>query len=402
MFRMKSFSILFTKNIALFLVLLFLGLMVVYILDKEMKSKALEDARQKARLLLDRNLATHTYFTEVLKPNVLEWSESFRDEEYFDPTWMSSTYAIRKMDQYFKEYSEEGYYYKECAINARSPENEADIYEKQFLRELQSAPDLEEKTEVRKIDGALQYVVMRRGETLEQSCLMCHSEPEAAPRELVARYGDERSFHRDVGEVASAISIRIPLEQAYAQVEAFTWRLTVYMVGILLILFGAQYLISRHLIYYPLKVLRKKSQEISSDQRKIGETIDLRQGREWVELSNAFNQMSLNLRNQMDQQEEMITKRTENLVQANEKLGHEVEERKRIEGEQKELIQELQEALEKVKRLSGLIPICSSCKKIRDDKGYWNQLEEYIRDHSDADFTHSICEECAKKYFPGS
>jgi signal transduction histidine kinase len=62
---------------------------------------------------------------------------------------------------------------------------------------------------------------------------------------------------------------------------------------------------------------------------------------------------------------------------------------------------ELGKALSDVKKLSGLLPICASCKKIRDDKGYWNQIEEYIRDRSEAEFTHSICEECAGKLYPG-
>ena len=56
-----------------------------------------------------------------------------------------------------------------------------------------------------------------------------------------------------------------------------------------------------------------------------------------------------------------------------------------------ELILNLQKALAEVKTLSGLLPICSSCKKIRDDEGYWQQIEKYIRDHSEADFTHGIC-----------
>ncbi len=65
--------------------------------------------------------------------------------------------------------------------------------------------------------------------------------------------------------------------------------------------------------------------------------------------------------------------------------------------QQQRLIIELQDALEEVKTLSGLLPICAWCKKIRDDTGYWNQIEIYIRDHSDADFTHSICPECKNK-----
>jgi len=69
--------------------------------------------------------------------------------------------------------------------------------------------------------------------------------------------------------------------------------------------------------------------------------------------------------------------------------------------EKEKLIVELQEALAKVKTLSGLLPICSSCKKIRDDNGYWNQIETYIRERSEADFTHGICPKCAKMLYPG-
>ena len=61
-----------------------------------------------------------------------------------------------------------------------------------------------------------------------------------------------------------------------------------------------------------------------------------------------------------------------------------------------EMRQHLQ-ALEEIKVLSGFLPICSSCKKIRDDKGYWNQIETYIRDHSEVQFSHSICPDCARK-----
>lgn len=60
----------------------------------------------------------------------------------------------------------------------------------------------------------------------------------------------------------------------------------------------------------------------------------------------------------------------------------------------------LEGALLKVKLLSGFIPICPSCKKIRDDKGYWNQIESYIKEHSMAEFSHCICPECAKKLYP--
>ena len=60
---------------------------------------------------------------------------------------------------------------------------------------------------------------------------------------------------------------------------------------------------------------------------------------------------------------------------------------------------ELEEALTKVKELEGIIPICSFCKKIRDDQGYWRKVEEYISTHSKARFSHGVCPECAEKYY---
>lgn len=83
----------------------------------------------------------------------------------------------------------------------------------------------------------------------------------------------------------------------------------------------------------------------------------------------------------------------------NRKLSEEIAERRLSEKEREKLIEELQQALVEVKTLSGLLPICASCKKIRDDKGYWNQIEIYIRDHSDAKFSHSICPDCKQRLY---
>ena len=81
-------------------------------------------------------------------------------------------------------------------------------------------------------------------------------------------------------------------------------------------------------------------------------------------------------------------------------ITRDITERKQAEASRQKLIQELQNALAEVKTLSGLLPICASCKNIRDDKGYWNQIESYIRNHSEAEFSHSICPECVTKLYP--
>jgi len=73
--------------------------------------------------------------------------------------------------------------------------------------------------------------------------------------------------------------------------------------------------------------------------------------------------------------------------------------RKELEDERERLVTRLNSALTKVKKLSGFLPICAQCKKVRDDKGFWKQVESYVSEHSEAEFSHSICPECASRYY---
>lgn len=98
--------------------------------------------------------------------------------------------------------------------------------------------------------------------------------------------------------------------------------------------------------------------------------------------------------------EELVKERTIQLERINESLQLEIAEREQAENDRTRLITELQNALAKVKLLSGLLPICASCKRIRDDKGYWRQIEVYIREHSEAEFSHGICPDCVTKLYP--
>ncbi|MCL4458095.1 MAG: transporter substrate-binding domain-containing protein [Nitrospirae bacterium] len=106
----------------------------------------------------------------------------------------------------------------------------------------------------------------------------------------------------------------------------------------------------------------------------------------------------------------MVKRRTEELAIKNEALEQEILTRKRIEEELRKhreelelLIEErakkLQKTIAEVRTLRGILPICSYCKKIRNDKGYWEQMEMYIREHSEAEFSHGMCDDCAKKAF---
>jgi signal transduction histidine kinase len=336
-------------NVSVSLVFVVVAVVIVVLVNRTMRQQALVEAESKARILLDRNLATHTYFSHDLKPAVFALTEGYREEEYFDPAWMSSTYAVRQIDGYFKELSPSDYFFKDAAISARSPENEADDFERSFVEALRANPDLGAVSGVRSIGGETYFYSMRRGEMMEESCLRCHSTPDAAPADMVDIYGAELSFDRDVGEVISVVSIRIPLEEAYAAADRFSLYLSGMLLMMLAGLFAAQWLLGDRIIYKPLAALRSKAVQIAIRHEHLGEEIAAPDyGREMQELTAAFNAMSLGLRRSVDQLEERVRERTAELQTANQQLQQEIREREAAEEKLRQ-----QERLVAVGQLAG-------------------------------------------------
>ena len=109
-------------------------------------------------------------------------------------------------------------------------------------------------------------------------------------------------------------------------------------------------------------------------------------------LASSFNAMIDRVRSANEELERRVEERTAELSIANEELL-------RLNLEKELAIDGLKEALSKISTLRGLLPICAACKKIRDDKGYWKQIETYIMEHTDADFSHGICPDCAKELY---
>ncbi|MCP3873738.1 MAG: HAMP domain-containing protein [Desulfobacteraceae bacterium] len=143
----------------------------------------------------------------------------------------------------------------------------------------------------------------------------------------------------------------------------------VALIGLISVIILLQWIVSK-----PLKKLTNHTLDVikSADFSKI---ILMNRQDEMGALATSFNSMTQNVYDNSEKQQLLIQ-------------------------EKQNLINELQDALDKINTLSGLLPICASCKKIRDDKGYWNQIESYITDHSEATFSHGICQECAKKFYP--
>ena len=358
----------------------------------EQRQQAIKEAEEKAAILLEQNQALLFYFRDQIRSKFLAVFKK-RSPDTFDPALMSSFYTVDQVNTAFNKHSEFTYYYKVCALNARNPQCEADAYEagiiKGFNRE-KKAPDY---TAVRDIDGAPYYVVMRAGIRVQKSCARCHSRPYLAPQQLVRIYGNTRGFGWHPGDIVYAYSIRIPLAEAFAAAGKLSIKLSLFFSGALIVLFGLMTWTGNSLIFNPLNRVRTQAAAITdSAAEHLGEEIPLPRGSELKELTASFNSMSASLKAERDLMEERVEQRTANLQSTTAALETEVSEHKKT-------IKELQEALSQIKTLKGLLPICSHCKKIRDDEGYWQSVENYLLDHADVEFSHGICPECAKQHF---
>ncbi len=158
---------------------------------------------------------------------------------------------------------------------------------------------------------------------------------------------------------------------------------SVLIIGtaIILILVLVSYLFGR-MIAKPLAKLDEATERIGKGDFKY--RINLKQKDEFGKLGDSFNTMARTL---------------QRTTTSMELLQNEISDRKLAEKEREKSIKELQKALENVKTLSGLLPICARCKKIRDDKGYWNNLEVYLQSHSDILFSHGMCSQCSDELY---
>ncbi len=133
---------------------------------------------------------------------------------------------------------------------------------------------------------------------------------------------------------------------------------------------------------------------LSDAVSRIGEEIDA-EGRVGIEGPVEIRRLAASINTML----EGVARTTRLLAGKNAQLAQEIAERRELEQEKEKLIAGLQEALAQVKTLSGFLPICASCKKIRDDSGYWKQIEAYISAHADVTFSHGICPDCAEKLY---
>jgi methyl-accepting chemotaxis protein len=194
---------------------------------------------------------------------------------------------------------------------------------------MQENSNLAEHLEIRNNDGKPFFVLLRRGEKMEEFCLRCHSSPQGAPSEMIRLYGANRSSYRNVGDVVSAVSIRVPLSDAFHKANRLIYYLSIVFFLLLLVVYAAYAWLCQILSFNPLDRLRQKALQISNDSHRLDEEIPISSTPELHDLTASFNQMSRNLRDSMDHLEERVQERTSALTNLNEQLQSEINERKK-------------------------------------------------------------------------
>lgn len=284
------------------------------------KKEALTEAKEKAEIILDRNLSLHKYFTNEPKPVVYKsLSDSLSNDKYFEPVWMSSTYAIGRIGHYFKSRNNIAYYYKDAALNVRSQANEADSFELIYLKKVNKNTDIQAQEGIITIEGVKYYYLMKKGEIMLENCLVCHSTPENASQKLVEQYGNTKSFNRTDGEIISVVSIRIPLNNAFERASnniLLIGAITSIVVFFVIIIY---IFIQKRLIFVPVEKLRKQASAISNDNSLLGQVIDVKSTKDLNEFVNYFNIMSLKLKKHQDNLDHTILERTASLAQSEQK-----------------------------------------------------------------------------------
>lgn len=288
---------------------------LLLVVNFQLRQYAIQEAEEKAKLILQEKQATIKYVIKDLRPGLFKLiKENEVPLSYFEPSWMSATYINRVLMQYFNNSVFREYYYKNATVNARSPENEADQYEKAFLEKVRNNNETGSWSDIVNFEGKPFFIYMQPNSAkFSEGCMRCHSIPENAPTGLISLYGSERSFHKKIGEVPSVLSLRIPLAEVYASINTLTIALSLFICAILSIIFFVQWLFVKKTLIVPIKTITAKSSSIANDEKLLGENISIPGNNELAEMAHAFSDMSQKLARSKDKLETLVEERTRQL-----------------------------------------------------------------------------------------
>ncbi|MEW6646794.1 MAG: diguanylate cyclase [Pseudomonadota bacterium] len=234
-----------TKNrlllLLLFGIFLATGLSLSILFERQTETYAVHEAEKQVRDLLLNHRAIHAYINKVLRPEMYRLKdEGLLYKDYFAPQTMSFTFIARGIKDYLNlERQKSGMpalYFKLASANPRNPVNQANERELALLDRM-NADEIDEYREVQEDAAGKHLYVAIPVQPSNRECMACHGEPRDAPRELVARYGDQAGFFEKMGQTRALISIRIPLQQHIDDARRIYTTLSIATVGSLAAIF---------------------------------------------------------------------------------------------------------------------------------------------------------------------
>lgn len=247
----------------LLLTLVFLGGIVLsgITLSNAMQHKAEDEISSKADLLTQTMNSVRNYTSKNVAPLLKDRLET-------DPKFISETvpaFSAREVFEHFRDRPEySSYFYKEATINPTNPRDKADEFESKLIEQFRSPPALKQLSGYRSIGGTRQFYIARPLAVTEASCLQCHSTPAAAPKSLLATYGDKNGFGWKLNAITTAQTVYVPADAVFAQGHRY---LTLTMSIFTAIFAAAILLINRLLrqtVVRPLKHLTAIARKVST------------------------------------------------------------------------------------------------------------------------------------------
>jgi len=242
---------------------------------------AIVKAEEHIKDLLLNHQAVHTYITRHQKPAIYELKNQGRlYPAYFSPELLSSSYISQNLHRYYNEERKKirlpEFYYKLAAKNPRNPLNTADAFEKELIERF-NAGEIEDFKKVVNLDGQkfLYYALPFKRNA--PTCMRCHGTPDAAPRELVDRYGPEKGFFEQLGETRAIISIRVPLQRELAEAAVFSSSSVAFTFASLVLFFAVGGTVLLGTITKQLETsVDERTRELNHTVKKLEENVSIR------------------------------------------------------------------------------------------------------------------------------
>ncbi|MCK5604698.1 DUF3365 domain-containing protein [Candidatus Pacearchaeota archaeon] len=360
-------------------------------------SKHIYDAiESKTAIQLQFDLSIRKYIGEKIRPLMY----TLLGPEEFIPEAMSTSYVARSIfEDVRKEFPD--YILKFSSDNPRNPINQAGPEELKLIDFFNKNTRENRWTGEVTIDG-IRYLAKFNARRMEDSCQLCHGDSEVAPAKMIEIYGTKGGFNREIGDVLGLDTIAVPVSKINAELQKELYKNFILLSVGLIVFFSAFFVAFKSIVIKPLSFISMHFLKAANQDSYAQIDIIANTGEDEIgHLSQSFNVLADKLRKAHASLEIKVEERTKKLHNANKTLQLEVQERQKAEQQKEKTIERLEAALVEIKTLRGIIPICAKCHKIRDDEGYWQQVDHYITKHTEAVFSHGMCKQCSDELYGG-